>query len=380
MGWASLQTLKADPGLIDALYEATLEPQNWVGVLERLADSLGGTSAWLSRLDVTDGTGSGLTARLDPSMSEVYHEYYHSLNPFSTFAEPQGFLQSWRPMVLTDERRVERDRLVRSEYFNDFMRPQEVDGVLIIRLALIGRTTAAININRSEKKGGFSTSEKQLATSLLPHLVRAYTISSKLSEAQAARAELGEALQILPHAVFILGADGLVRQTNGAAEALMAARDELRVLAGRLTASDPEVERQLDARILVAASRDAEVRRGGSLTIACKGSAPLTVSISPLRTERADVFSGGPSVLVCVDDPAAKRSVSDLKLTQLFGLTPAEARVARAIQEGARPKEIAEALRLSPNTVRVHLARVFDKTGASRQADLARMLSLIAPD
>jgi DNA-binding CsgD family transcriptional regulator len=45
---------------------------------------------------------------------------------------------------------------------------------------------------------------------------------------------------------------------------------------------------------------------------------------------------------------------------------------------GESPREVDERLGVSFNTVRVQLARVFEKTGVGRQADLARLLARIA--
>ena len=53
-----------------------MEPDLWVPVMERFADMMGGNSAWLSRLSVADGTGSGVLARLDPAYSAIYLDHF----------------------------------------------------------------------------------------------------------------------------------------------------------------------------------------------------------------------------------------------------------------------------------------------------------------
>jgi DNA-binding CsgD family transcriptional regulator len=62
-------------------------------------------------------------------------------------------------------------------------------------------------------------------------------------------------------------------------------------------------------------------------------------------------------------------------LEALFDLTPAEARVARAIGEAQPPEDVAGALGVSVETVRKQLRAVFAKTGTSRQAELVRLLA-----
>jgi DNA-binding CsgD family transcriptional regulator len=63
-----------------------------------------------------------------------------------------------------------------------------------------------------------------------------------------------------------------------------------------------------------------------------------------------------------------------------YAITPAESRVMQLLVQGMAPAEAAEALGISLPTARTHLARLLDKTGTSRQADLVRLaMSALAP-
>jgi DNA-binding CsgD family transcriptional regulator len=59
----------------------------------------------------------------------------------------------------------------------------------------------------------------------------------------------------------------------------------------------------------------------------------------------------------------------------LYGLTPREVRVLLAIVRLGGVRETAAALGISEATVKTHLHRVFGKTGASRQADLVKLVA-----
>jgi two-component system nitrate/nitrite response regulator NarL len=54
-----------------------------------------------------------------------------------------------------------------------------------------------------------------------------------------------------------------------------------------------------------------------------------------------------------------------------FGLTPREIDVVRLVGEGCSNREIGTRLRISEDTVRHHLSRIFDKTGTSSRVELA---------
>jgi DNA-binding CsgD family transcriptional regulator len=59
-------------------------------------------------------------------------------------------------------------------------------------------------------------------------------------------------------------------------------------------------------------------------------------------------------------------------------LTLAEVKVALAVSSGTAISDTARRLRISPNTVKTHLRRVFGKTGTSRQAELSRLMATIS--
>lgn len=65
-------------------------------------------------------------------------------------------------------------------------------------------------------------------------------------------------------------------------------------------------------------------------------------------------------------------------LRESFGLTPAEARLARKLKDGRSLKEAADELSVSINTVRNQLRAIFDKMGLTRQSDLVRTLAELA--
>jgi DNA-binding CsgD family transcriptional regulator len=61
-------------------------------------------------------------------------------------------------------------------------------------------------------------------------------------------------------------------------------------------------------------------------------------------------------------------------ITQLFGLSAAETRVAERLMMGDSPEQAATTLSIKTSTARWHLASLYRKTGTSRQAQLVRLL------
>jgi DNA-binding CsgD family transcriptional regulator len=58
-----------------------------------------------------------------------------------------------------------------------------------------------------------------------------------------------------------------------------------------------------------------------------------------------------------------------------FRLTPSELRVLLAIVQVGGVPEVANALGVAETTIKTHLSRLFEKTGATRQADLVKLFA-----
>lgn len=363
--------------LLDLIYDAAIAPEHWVEVIERLADVVGGTSGWLSSISAADGSGEGLVARVDPINAVLYKEYFGSISPFASHPNPQNYVARWRPIIKTDGYFLPKEELVKSEYYNDFMAPQEVHSVLVLGLASEGLHTQAINLHRSASQALFGPREFELARSFHPHVIRAYRMSRVFSSLDTQVRAMQAALDASPHALFVVDGAGLVQRMNRAAEEMARQAEGLAVINGRLTAGHVDAARTLQG--LIGRAGDAAARQGGSMALLTAHSwTPMSISVTPIRAERWPLENGRPSVLVCVTVPTGEVDVSDQALRDLFALTRAEIRVVRALMDGRTPRQAAAVFGVSVTTVRSQMASVFEKTGASGQAELSRLMTRIA--
>lgn len=78
--------------------------------------------------------------------------------------------------------------------------------------------------------------------------------------------------------------------------------------------------------------------------------------------------------------PPAKPFDGNPEAQAALGMSPRELEVLREIAAGHSNKEIARRLNVSPNTVKTHVARLFEKLGAKRRTDAinrARELGIV---
>jgi DNA-binding CsgD family transcriptional regulator len=186
------------------------------------------------------------------------------------------------------------------------------------------------------------------------------------------RAEFAEgALDRLALGVASVDDRGFLFYANHAAERLFTRDDGLRLLLGRLTADEPVAAARLhEAFTAAAAGRSAPPRRMVRVPRS-SGGLPYLVTVVPL----AVASPGQPCALALVQDAELGRSSLPDQLSDLFGLTRAEAQLAAALAEGHSLKDIAEARAVKISTVRTQTQMVLDKAGVSRQAEFVALVA-----
>jgi DNA-binding CsgD family transcriptional regulator len=105
----------------------------------------------------------------------------------------------------------------------------------------------------------------------------------------------------------------------------------------------------------------------------------VTLQVSSVRSLDLDRFTGlgmpDAAGMVFVLDPAVSTTIPAEWVMDAYGLTLAEARVALHAASGQSVADVGAQLKISPNTVKTHLRRVFAKTGVHRQAELASIIA-----
>jgi DNA-binding CsgD family transcriptional regulator len=197
-------------------------------------------------------------------------------------------------------------------------------------------------------------------------------------ELAAQAASFADTLDGIAPAMFLVDAAGRIVHANASARALLDQSVVLRADGRRLIATDREVNRAFADVFAAARKGDAAIgARGVTLALATHDGERYVAHVLLLTTgTRRPVENRNSAVAALFVYPAVPNALScPGAIVEAYKLTPAELRVLLAIVEVGGIPAVARALGVGRETVRTHLHRVFEKTGASRQLDLAKIVA-----
>jgi DNA-binding CsgD family transcriptional regulator/PAS domain-containing protein len=366
--------------LVDRIYTAAETPALWPVALEGIAEATGSAASLLYRnMDAREG-GVDAAVRITPEAAAAYHNYYHRLDPWGNSPRAATLV---RPGAVVDgDELVERSELYATEYYNDFARPSGLTRVLVGTIAMHGPLACVISLIRDDADDAHGTAERRLLSALMPHMGRAVEIHRRLLPVSVLDGAAVDTLDCLCSAVVLLDEHGRTIFVNRAAERLLCLHDGLFVEHGCLAATMPAEREALRALVAQAARRRTGNARsnGGALSISrASMRRPYSVLVTPLGTRHVPSHGPDAAVAVFVSDPDDRTETEVTALTRLFRLTPAEARFAAGLATGAPMADVADTLGIGRETARSHLRSVFAKTGATRQAELVRIIARACP-
>ncbi|MBL8643773.1 MAG: helix-turn-helix transcriptional regulator [Rhodospirillaceae bacterium] len=358
--------------LIERMYAAVLEPVSWLGIAPEIAALCGTHSATIQVRNIKSGAVELLsrTANGGEGTDKAYLEYYHAHDVWATLGMASGM-----GGVIAGETLISDRDLEETEFFQDFLRKLDIFQIIGAVLRLDNDHVGMIGVHRPRAADPFNAQQKNQLEAVLPHLQRALQLRLRLPAAGA----VSSAIPALPESeglsVLLTDANGRILHANAEAETLLRQGEALRSTEGMLTAHHMRTNLRLQ-RLMKDAAQTAALRTGtpgGFLSVPRPDRFPLAVLVSPFQAALNPGAAAVPSALVLIRDPAQSAELNPV-LQSLFGLTPAEAKIANGLAGGASIDEIAARHGLSHHTVRTQLKSISAKTGTSRQGELIALI------
>ncbi len=357
--------------LVSTIYAAALDPAEWQTVADRFAACLDGGRVHLFGFDLLSGRDLGaIVGGWDPDALGPWFDHFSPLNPYPPAAAglPVG-------AVVGTDQLVPAEDLARSEYYNDFLRPQDDlasgTGVLLADKPDAFFTIGSMHPARHRER--LDREAMEVISDLAPDLMQAWTLAGIVADHRLLRGE------VLPDT----GGTTMIVDTN------------LRPLY-----VSPAAERALDRGDLVQHRPDGCIALTGAaaqdwLDAACRlcaAGAPLVdhhtfpldwhrIRLGPLDPDALGGWRGAfvlgllrPALMIVIEQDETTEAPAAI-LERVHGLTRTEAEVALALTEGRTPAEIAEARQVSRHTVRNQIKLALSKCGLSRQTQLVALVA-----
>ena len=363
---------------LDRLYDAVADLKKWPAFLESATRLFAARGAQIGHTDLVNSRLSfsivhgydwspAHMLRYEELMSEDPRLPHFSANPFKP---------------LHCRMLVSEEQLHASRVYQEVLSVGGVEYSLGVNLVEDTRTLTYFLVLRDRTQSQFTDADCELMSALIPHLGRALKLQRDLGLVSVERNAAFDALDNMALGIIIIDSDARIKFSNEAARQIAAARDGLRLTAGRLVVEESDGDSiRKRAQRLIKAALSGQMTPGEAFEIARpSGGEPYTALISALGNSQTRVgwnTLDEQFAIVYVRDPDQPDETRAEILQRLYGLMPSQARLADLLASGYSLKDAAQKLGITIFSARQYLKLIFQKTSTNRQAELTRKVLLV---
>lgn len=355
--------------LVGEIYDAAADPAMRSGALEQVSHFVGGCAATIlsrdtARLSIEIHQHFGTESRFRQLYRDRYVEQDPLLDRHLAFAAEQA-------IGVTDV--MPHADFVATSFYREWVEPQGAIDLATVALEKSDTRTTVLQVLRHRSRGTVDDAMRERMRLLAPHIQRSRIMGRQIRARSHTVDDLADVLDGLSTAICLLDADGRVVHANAACRQLFADANLLAMVGDRIVARNTQADKIFRGLFEIVADGESRstARRRIELVTSVDGQHYLVHAL-PLKRERSLPRDVAVTVLL-VQRAAMVPSLVPDAIASAFRLTPSELRVLMAIVEIGGVPDIAAKLGIAETTVKTHLGRLFEKTGAGRQADLVKI-------
>ena len=350
-----------------AFTNAAVDPTGWNSAMEVACRETGSSGAILFKVQGGELPVFPQNERMFPATEAyvregwIHHDERHKSLP--KFIKPDV-------SVVTEFDYTTTEGIRKHPYYQEFLSPFGLRWFAGVKIACRDDLWC-LSMQNSIEQGPFSKPELTLFEALSARLSSVAALSRTLGFAKAEATM--EAFQISGRAAVLIGPGGNVFLVNPAAEMLLGA--DLQIRNGKLISTD----RLATAALHRAVYELLWLQHASSppIVLPRRRGRPIVAYPMALPSLARD-FLGPARAAVVLVDLASHVAATDAILRSVFGLTPAEAKLAKRIQSGESLESAADAMGISYDTARNQLKSVFAKTETKRQGEFIALANRLA--
>jgi DNA-binding CsgD family transcriptional regulator len=361
--------------LVSDIYDVALDTSLWKEVIGKTGRFVGGSSAVIVADDGTfDSDNAYYDSIPDSCFGELYFQKYVKLCPATIGYFPGDVGQ---PMATADL--MPYQEFFQTRFYREWAKPQGIIDFVMVALDKSVSNPAFFGVFRHERDGVIDAEAVRRMRLVIPHIRRALLVSRLVELKEAEAATSADTLDGISAGICLVDEDGFIVHANMACHAIFDDGNVLSAIGGRVVARDSKSDKILRDLFSSAAGHgdDGMGFQRISLPLKAHDGTNYVAHVLPLtsgaRRRAGAVYSATTALFVRkaeLETPAPAEVIA-----QTFNLTRTELRVLLAIVEVGGVPEVAAVLGVAETTIKTHLARLFQKTGAGRQAELVRIVA-----
>lgn len=373
-------SLKSYSDLVGRIYDCVAEPALWAQVLGDLTVRFEGVVTTMAVLDTENNEARFARAVGDQAIIKPLVTTYAPEMPFySVIPRMELDVPVSMDTIYDMHGPGAQDVFLQSRIGREWFTPNRLADALCLALMKQSSRIGTLVITTSEDRPPITQGQLDDLGVIAPHIRRAVMIGdlfgARLNEGELYKEILGE----LASPIFAVSSDMRLLFANRSAEDLLRQGTQVSLQMNRICFKDAQAQLAITrAAALAERSEFALGSRAIGLPLD-KNTRPAVAHVLPLqrRVEAGRISESVAAIFI------AEAGVDPLPaidaLASLFGLTPAEKKVATHVASGLTRAEIAAMQGVSDGTIKSQLDSIFGKTETGNQRELQNLVRDLTP-
>lgn len=353
----------------DEIYSSLADDAEFGNLPTRLVEAFGGRSA-IIMWQHNDGASEILA-------HSGYFTNEQLLRYGSEFAQHDPWAQA-SARAPQAARAVDMETLVpsifyeRSHFYNEFIRKMGDDTYRCLGVRIRNeRGVGIVAIHRGKSQNPYEPDLVPRLTKLAVHLGRVLSVRGELEAHRREANSFRSLLECIPQVALVVDVSGTLLFANMGGESMLRTNDVLLSQQGRIEGVADRGGVLLKAIRLACASPGA----ASSVLLGSRSGHPCLATVIPVPV----AAPGKAKALILMQDRTRPADGLKRQLQSLYGLTSAEAAVARRLAQGSSLLDIASERDVSLATVRAQMKVLSQKMGCHRQAEVVSIVNSVIP-
>jgi DNA-binding CsgD family transcriptional regulator/PAS domain-containing protein len=362
--------------IIGDIYDCAINPSGWSAALSRITLAIDAAYTTISLNNVGDNIGRmAAHSPWDPEQLRVLNEDYGIEGvPGLKRVIYNDVDETWSTLSSMPEAEFQETR-----FYRNWAQPQGLRDACLVKFVHTADRIGIMGCITRASRDIIGPEEQKFIGLLSPHLRRAALIGDLLDQARVDARSYRSALDRLSVAVVLTDENGQILYANAAADEMFNHEGPILKSSGKLKPQLPSSQTALKTALMSASKSDQLLGGSGiGIPLSLPDEPAAVAYVLPLSVGTARASFNPATVAVFVSTTISVSPPPEAVLTALFDLTPAEARVVLAMVSDPEKTNTLQTLKISENTLKTHLNRVYKKTNTNSLAELLKLTASIS--